>query len=346
MKDSWIWNRLTAADRIGIRTPLYWLGASSFEGRALGSLTSLQAAGCQVLGCTALEYGTAVTPRELGERQRAYNRRQLREMQPHNLTFTRVHPYRYYEFLRVFAELQEQLRHKPDVHMVVDVTCLTRVHTLALVYYLEAEGSVCDVTLAYSRPEMYGSPTRNIWSKRDWTTVLLSRLDVDSTHRHSGSDAIVLLGHEGDRVRLALNELTAVNALVVKADDVMPPGDDAVATSEIQNARLLADIQKGILPYTLVTIGIEDADVLVREISTFARDARDEGHRLVLCPFGPKPLVVAAAAAALRAYSEAVWMSYPVPASYDAEYTLGYRDTMWFEYPAVRSATGLFDYSL
>jgi hypothetical protein len=214
---------------------------------------------------------------------------------------------------------------------VIDITCLTKVHALAIAYYISYVATTMPITLAYSLPEMYGSPSRNIWNKGEWRTVVVSRLDLDSTHQHVGSDAIAVLGHEGDRMRLALNEAGPARVVVFRTERGGADDNEILATGDMQNARLLGDIQRGLLPgWRIETISLGALDTLTQHVKSAAQSARRDQHRLVLCPFGPKPVVVFTALAALEEFSEGVWMSYPVPVTYDVDYTTGYDRTLWF----------------
>src|SRR3989441_10396687 len=61
-----------------------------------------------------------------------------------------------------------------------------------------------------------------------WTTTMLLSLDPDATDTYSMTSAIVLLGHEGDRLRLALNEVDAAEGLIIKA---LPTESDVSAVN-------------------------------------------------------------------------------------------------------------------
>ena len=61
------------------------------------------------------------------------------------------------------------------------------------------------------------------------------------------------------------------------------------------------------------------------------------GFTDTLYPFGPKTLVFGLAVYATTEYRSGTWYVYPVPRSYDIDYTIGVGKTLWLALPAMKS---------
>ncbi len=329
-------------DQLPASGRLHWLGALSFEERCLGSITLLKRWGYRFAEATLVEYPTEIRPKE-GERARSMHRRRLQRDLGSCLGPCRTHPYRYIEFLRILAGIADGLREDPKGHLVIDITCMTKLHVMAVAYFLLTEGMSCDVSLAYSIPKLYGSPVRNIWGQGRWSGVVQARLDLDSTHQHQRTFAVGLLGHEGDRLRLGLHEANPEELLLLRMVQAKNRSSNVEAMVDIQNARLLRELESS----TRIQTAKRDIDLmrpsqLFSAVGSVCESARTAGARVVLCPFGPKPSVFYATYAALERYREAIWASYPTPTVYDADYSHGLVETLWFTHAASRNQLGLF----
>lgn len=310
--------------------PIVWIGAVSFEARCVGSVRQLIDNGYRIDRAVAFDYPTSLLPRSDGELNREFNRRDLHGLLGSALELRVMHPYRYAEFvgelLRIWNEVFSETE---SVTLVVDITCLTKIHTIALAYWFySTQGRVI---LAYSQPELYGNPSRNTWGHGKWTSTLLVRLSLDSTEPYSSTTAIAILGHEGDRLRLALNEAEASEGLVVR---IIPqdPASRLLQVSNVQNAWLFVEIENGIRQnFSVLSVGSRELDALGKSVAVVARVAKERNSRVVLCPFGPKPVTFSVAYLCLTMYPENTWLSYPIPLSYDPEYSSGYKYTLWID---------------
>jgi hypothetical protein len=315
--------------------PIVWIGAVSFEARCVGAVRQLIDKGYRIDRAVAFDYPTTLLPRADGELNREFNRRELRGLIGDALELRVIHPYRYAEFVgELFRIWNEVSSEGESPTLVVDITCLTKIHTIALAYWFySTQGRV---VLAYSQPDLYGNPSRNTWGHGKWTSTLLVRLSLDSTEPYSSTSAIAILGHEGDRLRLALNEAEANEGLVVK---IIPqdPASRLLQVSNIQNAWLFVEIENGIRQnFSLLSVNSRALDALEESVSSLARVAKEKNSRVVLCPFGPKPVAFNVAHMCLTIYPENTWLSYPIPQSYDPEYSSGYKYTLWID-PAEQS---------
>ena len=241
----------------------------------------------------------------------------------------RIPGYRFGAFLGILADLHAAHRKAGgEVQYVFDITCLTKIHTLALAYWLEITPELPRVLIAYSRPHDYGSPIRKVWDKGAWLEVVVAPFDIDPEPRTTGVAGIAMIGHEGDRLRLALHEVPLDEGVivVVKSDN---PRLDLVA--EAQNRWLLDDIscQKDPASVSLARVPLWDMARLQKIVAVTSDSARAKGMRLMLYPFGPKPLIFGISIFALSGYRPGTWYAYPIPRTYDFDYTVGVGTTYW-----------------
>lgn len=312
---------------------IFWVGAVSFEPRCTGSISSLLESGFEIASAIAFDYPTKLSPKNSGEQRRAGNRLQFKQLLGSSLGFRPINAYRYAEFIgelyRISREM-DRIFDQEAVQLVVDITCLTKVHTLALAYWLLSRGEGRSVCLAYSQPEYYGNPSKNIWGKGKWHGTTLVRLDLESTETYEATHAIILMGHEGDRLRLALSEIEPSNALIIKAIP-KDPKSDLLTVSDVQNSWLFLEMKEGIRQgFSKEVVQTRDLPRLISLTTQYCKHAKQEKARIVLCPFGPKPFVFCAGYACLSEYRSNVWLSYPRPVSYDPDYSEGYNYTLWF----------------
>jgi hypothetical protein len=66
-------------------------------------------------------------------------------------------------------------------------------------------------------------------------------------------------------------------------------------------------------------------------------DCSKDQRRLVLYPFGPKPLILQTALTTVGLLGSLVWYCYPIPHSYDVDYTLGCGSTLFFRVKRART---------
>jgi hypothetical protein len=276
-----------------------------------------------------LNYPTRIQPEREGELKRGQNLEAILGHVGLDSQPRRIPSYRFGAFLGVLADLHAAHRKAgKEVEYIFDITCLTKIHTLALAYWLATTPELPRVFIAYSRPHDYGSPIQKVWDKGAWIEVVVAPFDIEPEPRATGVAGIALLGHEGDRLRLALHEVPMDKGaiVVVKSDD---PRLDFVA--ETQNRWLLDEIsrQKDRAAFSLERVTLWDMARLQKIVAVTSDSARAKGMRLMLYPFGPKPLIFGASLFAARSYLRGTWYAYPIPRTYDLDYTVGVGTTHW-----------------
>jgi hypothetical protein len=96
------------------------------------------------------------------------------------------------------------------------------------------------------------------------------------------------------------------------------------------NRLLLNEIEGGHRPGWKLAIVPRLGTIEVANATLALMSPYDSDRRLLIAPFGPKPLVLSAALTALTT-DKSVWFSYPVPYRYDADHTIGTGDSFLFQ---------------
>ena len=315
--------------------PCIWIGAISFEDRCTGSLVALQQLGISVKKIVTLHYPTRAIP----EREDLHKRHErLKDFQHLSLKLTRselgspatVHPYRPSGILTELMHLMPELT-SPRSHLLIDTTCLTKSHTVAVANWLCMMTTPrASVTLAYTRPKEYGSASTDLAQLRNWAEVVFSPCDLDLEPYRRDVCGVILLGHEGSRLRISLNRIFPRVALVVLPQN---PNEHPMASpSRTANAELIAQIQQGELKDWRLLISPPSAVNTVYDSGPmFAQEAQKRWRRVVLFPYGPKPHILAATMAAQTHGRGKSWYCYAVPLNYDVGCTAGTGSTSWFK---------------
>jgi len=323
-------SNFSASPPLCAQDAIVWIGAASFEDRCQASLQVLAKQSARISQGIVLDYPTRIQPEREGESKRSENREAILGHVGRSSQVHRIPSYRFGSFLGILADLHAAHRKAGgEMQYVFDITCLTKVHTLALAYWLATTHELPRVLIAYSRPDDYGSPVRRVWDKGAWLEVVVAPFDIEPEPLATGVAGIALLGHEGDRLRLALHEVPLDEGvvLVVESED---PRLDLVA--ETQNRWLLDDISsrsKDLRPVSLTRVPLWDMARLQKIVTETSDCARAKGMRLVLYPFGPKPLIFGVSIFALSSYLLGTWYTYPIPRTYDLDYTVGIGTTYW-----------------
>lgn len=313
--------------------PILWVGVASFEERCVASLQMLAKQTIRVSHGVVLDYPARIEPERWGELRRSQSRAVILDYIGRNSQLRGISSERFGAFLGILADIHAAHRQvDSDIQYVFDITCLTKIHTLALAYWLATTPDLPRVHIVYSLPHEYGSPVRKVWDKGAWIEVVVAPFDIDPDQRAIGVAGIALLGHEGDRLRLALHEVPLDEGIVVVAESGSPRLE---FVADVQNQWLLDDIDRKRHPPTvsLAHVRLWDMAHLHTLVDQIASSAQRKGMRLVLYPFGPKPLVFGASLFAVSNYLLGSWYVYPVPRTYDLDYSVGIGASYWAAMP-------------
>lgn len=308
-----------------------WVGALSFEDRCRASLLSLARTSVEIDLAIAMDYTTFVQPEQAARRKRSLNWELIKEAQTREtikkLQKESVDPYAFNDGARLVTKVAES----GADFAIFDITCMTKIHVLALAATLGSRNWEFDWALAYSIPENYSSaglPEGDPVSQ-GWRDVIVAPLrETAEFFNEASSRGIVLLGHQPGRVIVGLSEIEPTGGAIILPRLRSRP--DMLRAAERANKRLIQRLQKSAFSQWRKRV-VESSDTagLLAMIDSEIRSARVSDSPLVLFPYGPKPLVFEAARACASRYPRGSWFVYPVPASYDAFASEGIERTMW-----------------
>lgn len=310
-----------------------WVAAISFEERCVASAIRLCEAGRAPTRGLLLEYPTQVRPVEQDRIRRQRNRQQLDVLVSkgafgEGLDFVAADPYSYRAAQSV---LSDALASAQGASVVLDVSCLTKIHAVAL-----ADPSVFALNttweLAYTLPETYGYLDSTRTGGAGWRDVLFLPIGASAgLTNESDSRGVILAGHEGDRLIVALAEVEPAGGVLITA--TAPDRPDLRRESTRRNdkvSRLLASRSSG--QWVERVIDIREPNVLAEAVEPQTKEAAAADAPVILFPFGPKPFVSLAAMQLAGASLEA-WFVYPIPLGYDVDYSYGIGRTLWYSRP-------------
>jgi hypothetical protein len=201
---------------------------------------------------------------------------------------------------------------------------MTRVQLVFMVKWLFAKG--CErIRIYYAEPEHYNTKgdKHSRFAKACFTPVpipfLTQRRPVFESVKRV---AVVLLGHEGQRTLCAWNRVDAGETVVIFPRS----GADRMDLCRRHNEFLLSQVS-GEDVLSCEYLGLEQAKTIIE--CRFGRYAENRNVRISLVPLGPKPILVGVILGLLSVSGLDCDLMYPVPASYNAEYSSGVRGIFW-----------------
>lgn len=300
----------------------------SFEERCVGSLLALSSARARFDEATLLIYPTDVRPlsEDLEARQRNLERFKDMEVSASRAAFTQttIEPYSFSAMQQLLADI---IARHPDV-IVFDVTCMTKVHTLALAAMLAIQGSSMEWLIAYSIPENYGTlESRRRWS--GWRDLIVAPLAETATlSNEAHGRGIIIPGHEADRLVVALAEIEPPGGTILLTET--PARPDLRQVSIQHNRKIIRQLTSmRSADWSERTISAEQHNLLKGCIAGQISKAAEFDAPVILFPFGSKSFIFVAGFVLASEYPQGSWFVYPIPSSYDVNYSEGIDRTVW-----------------
>jgi hypothetical protein len=306
-----------------------WFGAASFEERSIGSLREIAANGMPLESVTLVFYETSVTPEGSSATQRLANMSTLAKLTdmitgaaPKGAPMP---PYSYGAGRRFALEALNA----GYVRVVFDISCLTKIHTLALAAAIAEFQGNTEVWISYTVPENYPGISAPPRPTDGWRDIIVAPLSDAARFFNEGSGrGIVLIGHETDRLILGLAEIEPAGGTIVAAFSAERPDLGEVSLRRNQRmVRQLLSMRSS--DWRRIDIGLRDWNRLGEVVADEVRNASQAGAPVIVYPYGPKPHVFATAYELARTYYENAWFVYPIPTSYDAAYSEGIGAVTW-----------------
>jgi len=306
-----------------------WVGAVSFEERCVGSLVALAADVQRIDRAILLDYSTRAAPAAVDQARRSENAdamtRAVLRLSGRAPDRRQIAPYASESLRLLLEEIANEIR---PTTVFFDISCLTKVHAISLASALVSEFHHLRWRVAYTMPENYGDLAA-FGASSSWRDIIIGPVAESAVlFNEAQGRGIIVPGHEGDRLAVALAELEPSGGLVLFADAKGRP--DLRRLSEQKNQRILRHlIGLRSRSWTQARVGVADWHTAARLVTKEIELARRSDAPIILFPFGPKSLLFVVAAQLAAEYPEASWFVYPVPSIYDANYSEGIGRTVW-----------------
>jgi len=223
------------------------------------------------------------------------------------------------------AQILEECEGLP---LLVDISCMTRVHLFALVAALYGRKGPTDIRFCYTVPVSYGFRRED---RLGWRDVLFIPIGNRWVFKREGqSRGIILAGHDAERLSVALGELEPASGSVVYCGN--PKRPDFLRRAREVNEHVERRLRHLRMPrssgppgsadgWNIECIDVGDFRTLSNVLWTQVKEARHEECPVILFPFGPKPDSLAVALLLREWNVEDAWAVYPVPESFSTTYS-------------------------
>lgn len=325
--------RMLGADQVtemcAATSATLWIGAISFEQRCLGGVMTLREAGAHVKAGIAIDYSTNMTPREIGEVRRQEHWLQMQGAADGvirgRFERTAVEPYSYSDIQRSLKEVTD--KQQPDT-VVIDVSCMTKIHALAIGSWLVTHCQSANIIISYTSPLHFGNLVE-MDRRMGWKDIVIIPL-VDNAElmNEYASRGIIVLGHENDRLIVALSEMHPSGGTIVTP--WAPRRPDLRVVANRNNRKIVKELEGlGGGRWISREARLSEVDGLMEMVDREVGLAAKKEAPLIVFPFGPKLLLLAISYRLRQTYERRTWLVYPVPTGYDVEYSEGIDTVRW-----------------
>ena len=290
----------------------------------LGRLSRLRAS------AVLFDYATAVYPAAQDRDRRRRNRNLLeaaceRADPAVPLELVTPEPYSYRAAQRA---VQTQIAVLQPDQVILDVSCLTKIHVIALTHPAIFASSR-HWELAYTMPETYGHLETSKETGGGWKDVLVLPVGEPlEIANESEARGIVLAGHEGDRLIIALSELEPASGVIVTARTDGPP--DLRSRAEHRNSLMTQLLtSRGPARWTTHGVPIRDPRTLAEVVESQLAMLAPLAHRYSCTRSGPSRSSPYRHAIGRRRWGGIV-VRLSDPNSYDVDYSYGVGPVMWY----------------
>jgi len=303
----------------------------SFEERSVASLRDLQQRGAALSRVVLFHYTTSIKPEISGESLRAANLETMRGF-ARSLTGEdpEVVPLEPYSF-RAGAKIVESVDVRACDQVLIDISCLTKVHAIAIATVLgRMQDSTLRARLVYTVPENYpGIPSSA--DAQSWSDIIVAPLSETARFFNENSGrGIVLVGHESARPIVGLSEIEPAGGRIVLTWSRRRP--DLGEMSFRKNHQVIRQLEAmRVADWRHVWLELCNFETLAKLVAEEVGRASKQEAPVIMFPYGPKPHVFGIAYELARCYFENSWFVYPVPTSYDAYYSEGIEEVVWFQ---------------
>jgi len=307
-----------------------WFGINSFEDRCLASLSRLLTAGIKCSRLCFVDYPTSAQP-EADDRRIRKSHRESAASIATSFGETLFNPtVEAYASAGLEFELVKFSGEVGNRRWVIDISCLTKIHVITLATFLASDAAkVATIFLVYTSPRAYGNLDQ-VSKQIGWNDVIIAPVAATAKmHNEGDSRGLVIAGHESERLWSALNEIEPASGVLVLGR--IPTRPDITRLSEKINKGVIKHMSIDYAAaWTRQVVDVSDTKTLEELVAQEIEKAAKDDAPMILYPFGPKSLILAAAGQLLKGYPSGSWFVYPVPAGYDLTYSEGSSGSYWF----------------
>jgi hypothetical protein len=307
-----------------------WIGALSFEERCTGSLLKLRGIDAHLTDGIIVDYETSIVPHPDGETRRARNKSQLMELADgliqNPIRVERLSPYAFDDVRHL---LQKACTPQQYDLMILDISCVTKIHTMAFGAFLALETDRGAI-VTYAIPENYGFLDEKLEARPAWSDVILAPFSEGaSLFYEANGRGIIIPGHEAHRLIVAIGEIEPAGGRILISEH--PGRPDLKHLMLRRNQRLLQQLSRmRSRRWERRSVVVLDPSTVERELRDLVEEVQQRQAPILLFPFGPKSVVFTCAVWLSARYPDASWFVYPIPASYDVNYSFGIQQVIWF----------------
>lgn len=313
-----------------LTNPFDFIATVSFEQRSTMWASEVFSLRAPIRNSTIFDYDTIADPladdRELRSQSRIHFTKYLSESSVSFIENTNA-----FAINLLRSEMLRSIMSSESKMVLVDITCMTRVHLFATMSAaLKVLESGKRVVFLYTSASGHGHLKQDLQGWRDVLFIAASEAStVESDSRRFG---VISAGSDGERLSIALQELEPQSGVMIYTENHERPDFSAktYAANEIARSRLkklrdpTSEATKNLgNRWQFESISPTDIEKLYSCIEEQIGYARAVNGVLAIYPFGPKPVTLCIAHAALRAKDVPSWVVYPIPEKFSVTYSSG-----------------------
>jgi hypothetical protein len=227
-----------------------------------------------------------------------------------------IYPYRMSSALFALRELEKELSGPRVKRLIIDLSCLTKLHVVAVACWLfESEPfRNVEIILCASKVDFEAS----LPDPEDFQHVIFAPIgpfreeEIDAEWS-STLDVLTLPGEEGRRLRVGLSPIEVRHGLALLLND------SSSGYHDVHTAQMLQDMKDGkIGSWQLAELRYEDYSDISSAVSAFV--TAEGPNRVALIPLGRRLALAQAVLTSLQSVQgtkKSIWLSYPVPTVYE-----------------------------
>lgn len=306
-----------------------YVATVSFEERACAWASMFAKHGVFPEVVRLFEYDTHAEPAADDERMRVNCRNRYKGLFDCKTVLPAPDPLNAFAFNGLFHATMATLQECRGMPIVFDITCMPRVHIMALASVL-VRMSLQDAEwyVTYATGGSYGFERGVFLGWRDVIIVPIGRLQ--SFRREGHARGIIMAGHYGDRLSVALQEWEPETGVMLYTDeprrpDLLCKAREANAGIErrLSQCQLVREGKPREKAWNIATVHFDRFAELRHLVDAVSNAAMADSGPVVVFPFGPKPFALQTALSLSRRSDGVAMAVYPVPARFDAGYSKG-----------------------